>query len=227
MLMDALWPALDVIGALGALLLAIAVLELLVFLVFRFVLRSNFTVHAMMLTPALVGLAALVLFPLLFSLVLGFSNMSIYRFLNFDVGLNIFIDHVMSMFTEPFLRQEMFLSVLFRTLIWATVQLLINSTLGLMLAMALDQPIRGRSFFRALLILPCGSGCDYCPHLAGRVQLQLWRSQYDPDRHFWRWRCGAMDEFRRLEPGGDHHYEHVAFSALRHGDLPGSATGYR
>src|SRR4051812_17071535 len=105
------------------------------------------TFLAVLLTPGLLVILGVIAFPLLFNFVLSFSNANIYhirdwRLIGFGQYISVF-------------RQQLFWSILFKTIIWTVVNMIFHVGIGVFLAVVLHQKfIRGRSAWRVLLILP-------------------------------------------------------------------------
>jgi arabinogalactan oligomer/maltooligosaccharide transport system permease protein len=100
-----------------------------------------------LLTPALVVILAVIAFPLAFNFILAFSNANIYHIRDWRlIGLAQFI----SVF-----RQQLFWSILLKTVIWTLVNIVFHVVIGVFLAVVLHQKfIRGKSVWRVALILP-------------------------------------------------------------------------
>jgi arabinogalactan oligomer/maltooligosaccharide transport system permease protein len=99
-----------------------------------------------LVTPALLVLLAVVLFPLLYNFWLAFRNMSLYRFRSHEfVGLTQF---------ATILREPLFYTLLGKSLVWTVVNVVGHVTVGVALALLLNGPVVGRTLFRTLLILP-------------------------------------------------------------------------
>ena len=102
---------------------------------------------ATLLGPALVVILAVVAFPLAFNFILAFSNADIYhvrdwRIIGFDQFVSVF-------------KQQLFWSIVLKTLIWTAANIFFHVTIGVFLAVVLHQKfIRGKSVWRVLLILP-------------------------------------------------------------------------
>ena len=102
---------------------------------------------AALLGPALIVILAVVAFPLAYNLLLSFSNANIYhirdwRLIGFAQYVSVF-------------RQELFWSILLKTVIWTAINIVFHVVLGVFLAVVLNQKfIRGKSIWRVLLILP-------------------------------------------------------------------------
>jgi len=99
-----------------------------------------------LLLPSIVVMGAVVLFPFAYNFFLAFRNMSLYHFTDHEfVGLAQFWE----LLTEPTLY-----AMLGKSAVWTIVNVVSHVALGLLLAILLNGPIRGRAIFRTLLILP-------------------------------------------------------------------------
>ncbi len=102
---------------------------------------------AILLGPALLVIFAVIAFPLAFNFLLSFSNANIYhirdwRLIGFGQYISVF-------------RQQLFWSILLKTVIWTLVNIVFHVTIGVFLAVVLHQKfIRGKSIWRVALILP-------------------------------------------------------------------------
>jgi arabinogalactan oligomer/maltooligosaccharide transport system permease protein len=135
-----------------------------------------------------VGIAVLYVYPLLYELNLSFTKMNIRNFIepgllgltwegtplepwgaerDIFVGLQNYVD----VFTEPVLKQTGFWQLLAQTAIWTAVCIFFHVTLGIGLALLLNRKIRGRTFYRALLILPWA--------IPIFISLQIWRTEFN------------------------------------------------
>jgi len=110
--------------------------------------RSKLFIAALVL-PALVVLAAVVFYPFLYNIVLSFGNMKLNTIRSWDlVGLRQYV----KIFTEP--SQPDFYDVFVKTIIWTVVNVSFHVIFGVLLALVLNQNLKGKSVFRTLLILP-------------------------------------------------------------------------
>lgn len=102
---------------------------------------------AALLAPGVLGLLAVVAFPLAFNLILAFSNADLnhirdWRIVGFEQFVSVF-------------KQQVFWSILLKTLMWTAASIFFHVTIGVFLAVVLHQKfIRGKSIWRVLLILP-------------------------------------------------------------------------
>lgn len=100
-----------------------------------------------LLGPAMIVILAVVTFPLAYNFLLSFSNANIYhirdwRLIGFAQYVSVF-------------RQQLFWSILFKTVLWTAINITFHVVIGVFLAVVLHQKfIRGKSVWRVLLILP-------------------------------------------------------------------------
>lgn len=99
-----------------------------------------------LILPSAAVMAAVVLFPVLYNFYLAFRNMSLYHFRDHEfVGLQQFAE---------LLREPVFYQMLAKSLVWTSVNVFFHVALGVLLAILLNGPVKGRALFRTLLILP-------------------------------------------------------------------------
>jgi len=100
----------------------------------------------LMVLPALLVMALTTAFPFFYNVALSFSNMSLRHFRDWQVtGLENYTEVLM----DP-----TFYAVLVKTIVWTTVNVLFHVGLGIVLAVAINGPVRGKAIYRILLILP-------------------------------------------------------------------------
>ncbi len=96
--------------------------------------------------PSIVCIFAVIVFPFFYNIVLSLSNMSLSNFRDWQVvGLRNYAE----VFTDP----KIWL-VFFKTIAWTAVNVAFHVGLGVLLAVALNGPIRGKAIYRILLIIP-------------------------------------------------------------------------
>lgn len=114
-------------------------------------LHWQYALPVMLLAPAVIGLIALVVYPLLWELNLSFTNMSLRAFKNPKyVGLT----NYGRVFTEPVLQQAYFGQVFLQTILWTLVNVVFHVTGGMILALLLNREMRGKGIYRMFLIVP-------------------------------------------------------------------------
>jgi arabinogalactan oligomer/maltooligosaccharide transport system permease protein len=100
-----------------------------------------------LLAPALLVMLAVVAFPFLLNFVLSFSNANNYRISDWRmIGFAQYVS---------VLTQQLFWSILLKTVIWTVVSIFFHVAIGVLLAVVLHQKfIRGKSVWRIALVLP-------------------------------------------------------------------------
>ena len=100
----------------------------------------------LLIFPAMLVIALTIIYPFLYNVVLSFSNMSLRNFQNWEVtGFENYIQ---------VLSEWRFFEILIKTLVWTIVCVFFHLAIGLLLAWCLNGPIRGKSIYRIVLILP-------------------------------------------------------------------------
>lgn len=99
---------------------------------------------AVFILPAVLTLAALLLYPFLYGIYISFFKTNLVNKWKY-VGLDNFV----RAFTDPTMYSSLWVTIQFTVLV-----VLGHFILGIGLALLLNKPIRGRTFFRAVLVLP-------------------------------------------------------------------------
>jgi len=95
--------------------------------------------------PAALFVVSMVVFPLLFGLVIAFSDWN----LSSPTGRKFNgLDNVRQMWTDPFYWNAL------RNMVWYTLAILVEYAIAFALALALNAEIRARKFFRVAFLLP-------------------------------------------------------------------------
>jgi ABC-type sugar transport system permease subunit len=116
----------------------------------------------MLLSPALLILLGLVVYPFFYAIWLSFLDKSVGT-----VGRFVGLGNFRYVITWP-----QFLAALYNTVTFTVVAVAIKFALGMAVALVLNQQIRGRNFFRAFLLLPWV--------IPAFVVYLTWRWLYDP-----------------------------------------------
>ncbi|MCP8968270.1 sugar ABC transporter permease [Ectobacillus ponti] len=108
----------------------------------------------LMITPGFILLVFVVVFPIIFVILLGFTNYDLYHSppakLVDWVGLQNFVE----VFTLPLWR-DTFINVLGWTLAWTFIATTLQVALGVFLAILVNQPdLKGKAIIRTIFILP-------------------------------------------------------------------------
>ncbi len=98
------------------------------------------------LTPALLVIFAVVVYPFVYNIVLSLSNMSMTHFRDWRL---VGFAQYKKVFTEP-----IFYSVFLKTVIWTVVNVFFHVVIGVFLAVLLNRNLPGKSVYRTLLIIP-------------------------------------------------------------------------
>ncbi len=127
------------------------IVEVLLYLILMKLLKYKYALPFMLLAPAIIGLTALIIYPLIWEFRLSLTNMSLMAFKNPKfIG---FLNYV-RVFTEPVLKQRMFFPLLGQTILWTVVNVFFHVTGGMILALLLNRPMKGKGIYRTLLVLP-------------------------------------------------------------------------
>jgi arabinogalactan oligomer/maltooligosaccharide transport system permease protein len=187
---DAITAFSDVATTLVVMLVLVVLLEIVLYLVLVRWRRSRLAIPMMLLAPGLVAVLLLYGYPLLYELNLSFTKMNIRNFTqpgllgltwegtplagtplaaeqDIFVGLQNYVD----ILTKPVLKQVTFYQLLFQTIVWTVINVFFHVLLGVGLALLLNRKLRGRTLYRAVLILPWA-----IPIVAS---LQIWRTEYN------------------------------------------------
>jgi arabinogalactan oligomer / maltooligosaccharide transport system permease protein len=99
-----------------------------------------------LIAPAAIVIAAVVIYPFIYNLVLSFSNMSLLHIRDWNL---IGPRQYERVFTEP-----RFYTIFLKTIVWTVVNVFFHVTIGVALALILYEKVPGKALFRTLLILP-------------------------------------------------------------------------
>ena len=117
----------------------------------------------LLIAPAMLVLVLTIIYPFLYNVVLSFSNMSLRQFREWNVtGLH----NYQEVFTEP-----VFFIVLLKTILWTAVCVAFSVAIGLMLAVALNGPVKAKAFYQLILILPWA--------IPAYITALTWRGMFD------------------------------------------------
>lgn len=132
--------------------------------------------------PAILGMLLLVFFPLLYGLLLSFTDTTVFnehtpllsRWAGLDNYASILGDFNLWIGTgaERSLNFDNFYWTLWVTICWTASNVILAVGLALILALALDKPIFGRTWFRILLILPWA--------IPNYITALVWKGMFHP-----------------------------------------------
>jgi arabinogalactan oligomer/maltooligosaccharide transport system permease protein len=113
--------------------------------------RRQFRLPYMLMTPAIVGLILLVVYPLLWEVNVSLTNLSPKHFKSPDfLGFKNYIE----VFTRPVLKQVTFFPVFLRTVLWTVINVFFHLAGGMGLALLLNRPLKLKGLYRTILVLP-------------------------------------------------------------------------
>ena len=153
--------------------LGTAALEGVLYLILMRWLKYKHAMAFMLVAPAVVGLLALVVYPILWEVNLSFTNMSLRHFKQYDY---IRLLNYIEVFTQPVLKTASFFQLLGQSVLWTVVNVFFHVTGGMILALLLNRNMRGRGIYRALLILPWAM-----PQV---IAVLAWRGEFNFDFGF-------------------------------------------
>jgi arabinogalactan oligomer/maltooligosaccharide transport system permease protein len=155
-----------VLQVLGGLALAAAFIwQLPNFLAFGRDWRRNRLAYLFAM-PAVIVIFAVIVFPFFYNLVLSLSDMSLTRFKNWRV---VGLQNYAEVLSDPMLWGPW--GVFVKTLVWTAVNVAFHVGLGVLLAVTLNAPIRGKSLYRLLLIIPWA--------VPAYITALTWRGMFD------------------------------------------------
>ncbi|MBX2994567.1 MAG: extracellular solute-binding protein [Bdellovibrionaceae bacterium] len=133
-------------------LIALIALVLLAFYIFK---KAPLVMRDMMgpqrlaygfLMPALLTVGLVIVFPFIYNLVISFSNLSLRTFQDWQItGFQNY---------TAVLMDPQFYTILWKTVLWTAVNIFFHLSLGVFLAILIDQTLPAKPLLRTLLIIP-------------------------------------------------------------------------
>jgi arabinogalactan oligomer/maltooligosaccharide transport system permease protein len=174
----------EVLVTLAFFAVGVAVLEVILYLVLVRWLKARLALPLLLIAPALIGLLALIVYPLLWEFNVSFTNMSLNRLCDPGIPFGILaecrgesmfvgIDNYVRVFTQPVLQVAGFFQVFWQTILWTVINVAFHVGLGLGLALLLNRHLRLKGVYRALLVLPWA-----IPQI---VSLAVWRTELNQE----------------------------------------------
>ncbi|HNW45582.1 MAG TPA: sugar ABC transporter permease, partial [Elusimicrobiales bacterium] len=124
---------------------------------FRFVVKGRHTVPYLMLAPAFIGLALLLVYPFVFEVYLSFHDLKLTTIMMWkNTGTLPFvgIQQYIKVFTTSPLSEITFWALFGRTLLWTFSNVFFHVAGGFVLALMLNNSIRFKGVYRTLLVIP-------------------------------------------------------------------------
>ena len=128
-------------------------------------LRGNPTAYLFAL-PAVAVIFAVIVFPFVWNIVLSLSDMSLTRFRDWRI---VGFQNYAEVLTDP--RLWGLGGVFLKTVVWTVVNVALHVAIGVMLAVALNGPVRGKAIYRLLLIIPWA--------VPAYITALTWRGMFD------------------------------------------------
>ena len=123
-----------------------------------------------MIAPSILVIALTIVYPFFYNLVLSFSNMSLRSFQDWQItGFQNYEQIVQANSALSITFWE----VLIKTLVWTFVCVFFHVAIGLLLAVMLNGPVKGKSVYRILLILPWA--------IPAYITALTWRGMFDTE----------------------------------------------
>jgi arabinogalactan oligomer/maltooligosaccharide transport system permease protein len=113
--------------------------------------------------PSIVCIFAVIIFPFFYNIVLSLSNMSLANFRDWRV---VGLQNYREVLTDPKIGW-----VFLKTIVWTVVNIAFHVGLGVLLAVALNGPVRGKALYRILLIIPWA--------VPAYITALTWRGMFD------------------------------------------------
>lgn len=99
-----------------------------------------------MMLPAFVGIFAVIVYPFFYNIAISLSNFSLRTFQDWSL---IGFHHYVVALTDP-----KFYSLFFKTIIWTLSNVIFHVTIGVLLAVVINQVMPAKGFWRTLFIIP-------------------------------------------------------------------------
>jgi arabinogalactan oligomer / maltooligosaccharide transport system permease protein len=127
--------------------------------------RSDRLAYAMVL-PSIALIFLTVLYPLAYNVVLSFSNMSLTNLRDSEV---VGLDNYATLAVGR--NASQFWGIFLKTVFWTAINVAFHVTIGVLLAVTLNGPVRGKSIYRVLLIIPWA--------VPAYITALTWRGMFD------------------------------------------------
>lgn len=121
-----------------------------------------------MAAPSMLLIFLVVVFPLAYNVAISFSNMSLQNFDDWRiVGLHNYVSVFVGGASGEFWR------VFFLTVLWTVVNVVLHVAIGVFLAVVINGPVRGKSVYRLLLVIPWA--------VPAYITALTWRGMFDAE----------------------------------------------
>ena len=128
--------------------------------------RGGFVASLPFLAPALAAYVVFVIGPMVSAV-----RLSLYEWSGFNTDPQVFVGF--KNYVRLFTQDPVFWTAVQNTIVWVILSILIPTTLGLVMALALNRPLLGRNLFRSVFYIP--------GVLAPIAVANMWRWMYNPN----------------------------------------------
>lgn len=108
----------------------------------------------LLLMPALIGIAALIIYPFAYNIYLAFTNMGMTTIKTYTFSLQNGLNNFKSVFTGVVAHDATFWQVLGRTVTWTAINVVFHVAGGMGLALLLNRNMRLKGIYRTILVFP-------------------------------------------------------------------------
>jgi arabinogalactan oligomer/maltooligosaccharide transport system permease protein len=156
-------------------------------------LRRHRLAYALVL-PSMTLILLTIVYPLGYNVVLSFSNMSLTNLRDWEV---VGLRNYQALATGH--ESAAFWSVFVKTVFWTVINVALHVTMGVLLAVTINGPLRGKSVYRVLLVIPWA--------VPAYITALTWRGMFDEQfgavNHLIRavgWVNGYLPAFLQIHP---------------------------
>jgi len=133
------------------------IIQILVSVSFRYIIKGRFALPYLLLAPAFIGLALVLIYPFFFEVYLSFHDLkltTVMMWKNTGKLPFVWLKQYINVFTTPVLSEVGFWELFLRTIWWTFINVFFHVLGGFALALLLMNKIRFRGIYRTLLIVP-------------------------------------------------------------------------
>jgi arabinogalactan oligomer/maltooligosaccharide transport system permease protein len=142
---------------LSKLLIIVIFAELLIFLAFRYIIKTKYQLPFMLIAPGLIAAILLIIYPFFFEVRLAFGNLNLYTVKKWlqtgELGF-VGFRNFYNVFTQSPLHNITFFQLLLRTILWVVINVTFHVAGGMAIALLLNRPMKGRGIYRTLIVVP-------------------------------------------------------------------------
>ncbi len=135
--------------------------------------NSQLGLAYLLVLPAFLGIAFLIIYPFIFEVRLAFSNASLGTKATKEASYGLIYgwENLKTLFTGNVAKQATFFEVFGRTVLWTVINVTFHVTGGMFLAILLNRKMRFRGLYRALLVVPWA--------IPGTIAAMALRNEFD------------------------------------------------